>query len=92
MRTKEGKPGFRDIVRLGGRSVIDHLGRLEDILLFPNPSLAGRASAQRISPGLGNMKCSLHCYISPFWGLSSFIRLSLFFRFASFSMSSSFFR
>ena len=50
MRTKGGKPGFRDIARLGGRSVIDHLGRLEVILLPLDPSLTGGASAQRISP------------------------------------------
>ena len=40
----------------------------------------------------GNMKCPLHCYISPFWGSSSFFRLSAFFRLSSFFWLSLFFR
>ena len=68
--------------------------RLRQLIAFPVSGQLccdsqGKESSTFFS---GNMKCSLHCYISPFWGSSSFFRLSAFFRLTSFCWSSSFFR
>ena len=68
--------------------------RYRQLISFPVSGQLCCDSQDKESPTVfsGNMKCPLHCYISPFWGSSSFFRLSAFFRLSSFFWSSSFFR